>query len=149
MSWTTKGVAALLTAAITVPALPAQASQPDAPNAAPNAAHNAAPRLRVAFVGAPDTDRGRAFTQLLEQRFGTVQAFDRDGCEPARLQEHDVVVLDWPQGEGLGKWFQAPDKGGERRAPLGPREQWRTPVVLIGSAGLNLAASWAVAGGFG
>jgi hypothetical protein len=54
-------------------------------------------------------------------------------------------VLDWRQTGELGKWRSKEGKP----SPLGDRESWTTPVVLIGSAGLNLACAWAVKGGFG
>jgi hypothetical protein len=35
------------------------------------------------------------------------------------------------------------------KAPLGTREDWKKPTVLLGSAGLNLAVSWKLKGGSG
>ena len=53
----------------------------------------------------------------------------------------DVVVLDWPQGGSRMDRLS--------RRPLGERSSWGKPTVLIGSAGLNLSATWDLRGGFG
>src|SRR6185436_8371345 len=50
--------------------------------------------------------------------------------------------LDWPQSE-LSR--EARIQG----APLGKREEWARPTVLLGSAGLNLAVAWKLKGGSG
>jgi hypothetical protein len=52
------------------------------------------------------------------------------------------VLLDWPQsGTMRGNWLDG--------APLGNREDWDKPTVLLGSAGLNLAVVWKLKGGSG
>ena len=57
----------------------------------------------------------------------------------AALRDVDVVLLDWHQGGGLDR----------TRSPLGAFADWRTPLVLLGSAGLNTAVAWDVFGGVG
>jgi len=98
--------------------------------------------LRVAYVGQPGTPRADAFAAFLREHFDAVDVCKR-GDDPAPLQDHDVVLLDWPQGDDARAERQA---GG---SPLGKREDWHTPTVLLGSAGLNLAGAWSVRGGFG
>lgn len=99
--------------------------------------------LRIAFVGDADSPRTRAFAGFLRERFAEVAVVARDSADPEALAAHDVVLLDWPQS----------DRARAQRAagwsPLGPRADWRTPAVLLGSAGLNLAGAWEVRGGFG
>lgn len=106
------------------------------------------PRLRVAFVGDLSSDRGKAFEAFLEQQFGAVDLVERAECEPSQLQTADVVLLDWGQNDdGIMTWFK--DRNAPRRNPLGARTDWTKPTVLLGSAGLNVAASWGVKGNYG
>lgn len=98
---------------------------------------------RLCFVGDPEAARTAGFLTFLRQRFAAVDLFDRQESDPSRLQQADVVLLDWPQsGEARAHRQQG-------WSPLGPRSDWRTPTILLGSAGLNLAGSWQVRGGFG
>jgi len=54
-----------------------------------------------------------------------------------------VVLLDWPQSNSTREdWKRG-------RSPLGDRNAWTKPTVLLGSAGLNLAVVWKVRGGSG
>ena len=101
----------------------------------------------VAFVGDADSARTVAFVTFLASRFDDVRTFDRDELDPAAAAAADVVLLDWDQGAGVMRWFE--DRTLVLEHPLGPREQWRTPTVLLGSAGLNTAAAWDVRGGSG
>lgn len=106
-------------------------------------------QLRVAFVGTPDSARTKDFAEFLGRKFAKVDVVPRERCKPELLAAADVVVLDWPQDEGVNKWMNEKEKDKEHTCPLGPRESWTKPTVLIGSAGLNLACAWAVKGGFG
>lgn len=106
-----------------------------------------APTLSVAYVGDVDSPRAAAFVEFLEDRFGHVRALNREGLEPVEAARADVVLLDWDQQAGVMKWFD--DRSLVLEHPLGPRERWRTPTVLLGSAGLNTAAAWDVRGGSG
>lgn len=105
------------------------------------------PALHVAFVGALDTDRGRDFAAFLRRHFGRVDLVERDGCTPGQLRTADVVVLDWPQKDGIAHWFA--DRQKPRRNPLGNFARWDRPTVLLGSAGLNVAADWNLPGNYG
>lgn len=96
--------------------------------------------LDVIYAGSPDTDRGRAFEAFLRERFASVRSVDRTTWDPSTVGDADVVVLDWPQDIK-----DMPPK----RCPLGAFEEWTTPTVLIGSAGLMLAVAWDVRGGMG
>jgi hypothetical protein len=116
--------------------VPLIAAQDSRPAAAP---------LRVILVAEAGTDRARDFAGFLEQRFGKVEVVPLEDGTTERLSAADVVVLDWPQKGQVGKWRSKQWKS----SPLGDREAWTKPVVLIGSAGLNLACAWAVKGGFG
>jgi hypothetical protein len=110
-------------------ALPAQ---PQAPNP-----------QRLCFVGDPASQRAKDFAAFLRGRFAAVELVARADVDPARLQQADVVLLDWPQSDA------ARNQRAAGWSPLGERDGWHTPTVLLGSAGLNLAGAWQVRGGFG
>ena len=108
----------------------------------------ALPPLHLAFVGDLQQPRGKDFVAFLRAHYARVDAVERNGCEPSQLRAADVVVLDWSQQDhGVMEWFK--DKQAERRCPLGDLEHWDRPTVLIGSAGLNLAAAWNLPGTYG
>jgi len=95
--------------------------------------------LKVLYVGDPDDERGRAITGFLRRHVRRVDEAARRGFDPASADACDVVVLDWPQGE----------KFPPSACPLGAREKWGRPTLLLGSAGLNLAVAWKLKGGSG
>lgn len=96
--------------------------------------------LEITVLG-DDDRRAEDFASFLRQHFAEVKV-ERHGVDRKTLAGRDVVVLDWKQSvDELQK--------GTLRCPLGEREAWTTPVVLIGSAGLMLACCWDVLGGFG
>lgn len=106
------------------------------------------PKLHIAFVGNAGSERTADFTRFLEQQFGAVQVVDRKACDPKALQGADVVLLDWSQQEdGVIAWMQ--DKTLAKHCPLGERDAWHKPTVLLGDAGLNVAAVWDLVGGWG
>ena len=102
-----------------------------------------APGLKVLYVGESgeeaDPARAEGFRRFLEERFREVKVTDHDAFRRADAEWADVVVLDWFQGMTEGR----------PAAPIGKREDWNRPTVLIGSAGLMLAMSWDVLGGSG
>src|SRR5687767_10995773 len=102
------------------------------------------PALHVAFVGELQSARGADFVKFLREQFSRVDGVERSTCTPEQLRTADVVVLDWPQGEGITQWFK--DKQKPRHSPLGELARWDRPTVLLGSAGLNLAALWNLPG---
>lgn len=94
--------------------------------------------LRFLYIG----HRADQFTPLLKQHFATVDAVARDQFQPKQADAYDVVLLDWPQShQERGAWLDG--------SPLGKREDWKKPTVLLGSAGLNLAVAWKLHGGSG
>jgi hypothetical protein len=98
--------------------------------------------LKVLYVGDPDTPRGKSIEELIRPSVSEYAAAKRDTFEPKSAAAYDVVVLDWPQDSAN---FRIPNFA----APLGKREDWGRPTVLLGSAGLNLAVAWQVRGGSG
>jgi hypothetical protein len=104
--------------------------------------------LHLAFVGNLEQPRGKDFVAFLRAHYPRVDAVERNTCDPSRLRCADVVVLDWSQqDEGVSGWLK--DKKAARHCPLGDLEHWDRPTVLIGSAGLNLAAIWNLPGTYG
>lgn len=106
--------------------------------------------LHVALVtsrATPAPERQQAFGDFLSARFTKVSHLDAAALDAQSLAEVDVVLLDWDQQAGVMKWFG--DDAVVPTSPLGARADWRTPTVLLGSAGLNVAATWDVRGGSG
>jgi hypothetical protein len=95
--------------------------------------------LRVLYLGSPDTPRGKAYARFLGEHFRRAESAARVGFDPKRARDFDVVLLDWPQEE----------RPARPSSPLGPREAWGRPTVLLGSAGLMLAEAWEVHGAIG
>jgi hypothetical protein len=99
---------------------------------------------RVIYVG----HREGEYVPFLKEHFTKVESVSREKFQPSQAKDFDVVVLDWPQ-------FMKEQPGGGRinawdeQTPLGKREEWSKPTVLLGSAGLNLAVSWKLKGGSG
>ena len=94
--------------------------------------------LRVLYVG----HRPAEFEPVLKTHFAKVESTPRESFKPRSAKDFDVVLLDWPQS----------DLDRQQRvdaSPLGKREEWAKPTVLLGSAGLNLAVAWKIKGGFG
>src|SRR5262249_54054217 len=73
---------------------------------------------------------------------GQIEAKRRDVFQVADAAAFDVILLDWPQGEYARDMRRL-------TSPLGGRDQWEKPTVLLGSAGLNLAVAWKLKGGSG
>jgi hypothetical protein len=100
-------------------------------------------QLKILYIGDPNTPRATDFTGFLKQKVGRIELAARDGFKSTQAHEFDVVLLDWPQSDS------ARDDRKSGRSPLGDREAWNKPTVLLGSAGLNLAVVWKVRGGSG
>jgi hypothetical protein len=96
--------------------------------------------LRLLFVGHPDDGRAKDFVAFLSEHFNQVEAAERAGFDPASAAEADVVLLDWSQHDPRPEKYPS---------PLGERDKWSKPTVLLGSAGLLLAFPWEVKGGWG
>ena len=95
---------------------------------------------RVVYVGNQGTARAEAFKSFLSRHFAEVTTYDRGSFEPSSAAKADVVLLDWSQSD---------TDSAHAKSPLGPRHQWSTPTVLLGSAGHLLAAAWEIIGGSG
>jgi hypothetical protein len=95
--------------------------------------------LRVLYVGATTTPRGKAYSEFLQKRFRQTEATGRNGFDPRQAASFDVVLLDWSQSE-------RPEKP---MSPLGTKQAWDKPTVLLGSAGLLLAEAWQIHGAIG
>lgn len=93
---------------------------------------------KVLYVG----HRGGEYEPLLKKHFTKVEVVQREKFKPGLAKDFDVVMLDWPQS-GFAREERISD------APLGRREEWSKPTVLLGSAGLNLAVAWKLKGGAG
>jgi hypothetical protein len=94
---------------------------------------------RVIYIG----ERASEFEPFLKQHFAKVLVVTRKAFEAAPARDFDVALLDWPQGEEERQTRVA------GQSPLGQREAWGKPTVLLGSAGLNLAVAWKLKGGSG
>jgi hypothetical protein len=91
--------------------------------------------LRILYIG----DRAAEFQPFLNAHFAKVESTSRAKFQPQAAKDFDVVLLDWPQSALARQQRLGPP-------PLGTRDQWSKPTVLLGSAGLNLAVAWKVKG---
>jgi hypothetical protein len=95
--------------------------------------------ISLLYVG---SERTWEVLPFLKKNVGHAEVRDRHRFKPADAAGFDVVMLDWPQ------------KGNHEdiknlHCPLGARENWIKPTVLLGSAGLFVAVSWNLEGGIG
>jgi hypothetical protein len=95
--------------------------------------------LKLLYVG---SERTEEFVTFLKSKVARIETRPRAGFKVTDANAFDVVLLDWPQ---TGKREDFPPKA----SPLGAREGWTKPTVLLGSAGLNLAVVWQMKGGIG
>jgi hypothetical protein len=93
--------------------------------------------LRVLYVGTPSSPRGQAYSKFLATHFRHAEVAERAKFDPARAKAFDVVLLDWSQDDR------------DSKLPLGPKDAWAKPTVLLGSAGLLLAEPWEIHGAIG
>ena len=101
----------------------------------------------IAFVAESATSaRTTAFAQFLSKRFAEVTVATHQDADPSALAKCDVVLLDWDQQTGVMQWMNGKSKP---TSPLGPRENWHTPTVFLGSTGLNMSVPWNLRGGSG
>lgn len=107
---------------------------------APGMAEESRLPLRVMYLGNQSTPRTTEFIDFLRARFEQVAEKKRDAGDLESVAAYDVVLLDWSQS----------DTDSEKAvSPLGPRQQWSKPTVLLGSAGHLLATPWQIIGGAG
>jgi hypothetical protein len=95
--------------------------------------------LEVLYVG---SERSEQFTRFLNGKVAQIETRERRGFNPGDAEPFDVILLDWPQGEETREMRKL-------TSPLGRRDAWHKPTVLLGSAGLNLAVAWKLKGGSG
>jgi len=95
--------------------------------------------LKLLYVG---KERSGEFVDFLKPKVARIETRDRSNFKPAEAAAFDVVLLDWPQSEETREMRKL-------TSPLGRREEWTRPTVLLGSAGLNLAVAWKMKGGSG
>jgi hypothetical protein len=93
--------------------------------------------LSILYIGNVSTPRGKSYTAFLSRSFRRVAAVERREFDPRKAAEFDVVLLDWSQRER------------QEKQPLGPKDAWSKPTVLLGSAGLLLADAWQIHGAIG
>jgi hypothetical protein len=98
--------------------------------------------LKVLYLGNATSARAADFKAFLRTNVARVDVAWRATFDPTLANQFDVVLLDWPQSESKG---QFPPK----TSPLGERNAWTKPMVLLGSAGLHMAIVWDIHGGFG
>jgi len=95
--------------------------------------------LKVLYLG-NEEQRRSDFGEFLQNTFVESDAIPHAAFDPESASDFDVVILDWSQREANSE---------NAVSPLGDREAWSTPTVLLGSAGHLMAAPWEVAGGSG
>jgi hypothetical protein len=97
--------------------------------------------LRVMYLGNEGKTRATEFVDFLRTQFEQVEQRNRDDDDDFEsVGAFDVVLLDWSQRDTEVE---------KAVSPLGPRDRWSKPTVLLGSAGLLLATSWEIIGGAG
>jgi hypothetical protein len=95
--------------------------------------------LKVLYVG---TDRASDYVNFLRGKVARVDSMTQSHFKPQDAVPFDVVLLDWPQSQENRDMRQLV-------SPLGTRNDWHKPTLLLGSAGLNLAVAWKLKGGVG
>jgi hypothetical protein len=107
--------------------------------------------LRVLFV-TDDCVPGRtaAFKSWLKPlvKWVDVVCYSREKTPTKEvLASGDVILLDWNQiSRDDGTNDSATEQDARYPNPLGQRESWSTPTLLLGSAGLMVGDTWRVAG---
>ena len=105
------------------------------------AAESAKIPLNVLYLGRQKEEkRTEAFVAFLSSKFRQCTAAKRDEFQESMLTGIDVVLVDWSQQERQSSDYES---------PVGKLENWKTPTVLLGSAGLLIAGPWSVIGGAG
>ncbi len=95
--------------------------------------------LRVLMLS-NQSERASDFERFLNRHFDKVVVTTHDNASWPLVKATDVVLLDWSQSE---------TNSVNAKSPLGPRESWAKPTVLLGSAGHLLASPWEIIGGSG
>jgi hypothetical protein len=97
--------------------------------------------LRVLYLSRTnDPVRTTAFTEFLTLNFASCRTESRDAFQREFTNDIDVVLLDWSQRERRSE---------NEPSPIGELEDWKHPIVLLGSAGLLISKRWRVIGDAG
>ena len=97
--------------------------------------------LRVLYLARNESEvRTKEFLSFLSEYFEDARTVLRSEFAAENAKNFDVVILDWSQRERTNDKYDS---------PLGRLEDFNTPAVLLGSAGLLLAGPWNVLGGAG
>jgi hypothetical protein len=99
--------------------------------------------LKVLYLGNAGTPRALSYEAFLKEHFAASAAIDRRTFVPENAAGYDVVLLDWSQSDEPYRDRAA------LKSPLGPRESWNKPVVMLGSAGLLITSPWQTNGTYG
>ena len=95
--------------------------------------------LRILYVG---SERSTEFIAFLKPQFHQVEGRTTENFNFTNAEPFDVVLLDWPHGEEVHSLT-------EPASPLGQRDVWHKPTVVLGIAGRNLASAWKTKGASG
>lgn len=95
--------------------------------------------LKVLYVG---SERSSDYVSFLKGKVARIEEESRESFKPGDEARFDVVLFDWPQSNATREMRKL-------KSPLGTRDAWNKPTVLLGSAGLNLAVCWKLKGGSG
>ena len=108
--------------------------------------------LRLLYLG-NDPVRTSSFEEFLATHFDSIVVRNHSDVTKDDMRKADVVLLDWSQREAYRSLSSPSDRSDpfavSGDVPLGDRESWSKPTVLLGSAGHLLAGFWEVAGGSG
>ena len=99
--------------------------------------------LDVLYIGQLGNERAEAFERFLQQHFRSVHVAQITELDSTKFGDIDVVLLDWSQSAAVLGVPKATS------SPLGARDKWSLPTVLVDSAGLLLAMRWDLIGGAG
>lgn len=105
----------------------------------PGASARELSELKILYVG---KERAADYVGFLKPKVARIENRLLSNFKPTEAAAFDVILLDWPQGEETREMRKL-------TSPLGRREDWTKPTVLLGSAGLNLAVAWKMKGGSG
>ena len=109
----------------------------------PLAADDEKQDLSVLYIGDPGNERGQAFCDFLEAQFADVKSVHRDDFESGMEPDFDVALLDWGQYDIDNRQLS------KLTSPIGSRDDFETPLVLLGSAGLLISVPWQTNGSWG
>lgn len=107
--------------------------------------------LRVAYVGSIDTARGRGYLGLLKRAFAEAKGVAIGSVTSSSFDGIDVVILDHEVKPNTAEPVDAAPEQPKAPppSPLGARDAWRLPVVLLGEAVITQTKHWRIKGFWG